>query len=202
MKKFILILLGFFLSIETYSLLYEYIDSNSYAINPYGNEILMEKSQLWIFVLFILLFHLLYFSLTALLLYLKRFKSLAYGIIFGLILTGIFSGIIIKKNYETGPRIMEFKIQEWTNMKEKPIPMARSVFNGFKKDLSKKEVKLILGNSDKLTPEQLKYANSEDLYYLTNAKDAGDSYYLSISFFEGNKIIRSINLETLNYHEF
>jgi hypothetical protein len=202
MKKLILILLGIFLTIETYSLLYDYIDSNSYAINPYGNEILMEKSQLWIFVLPILLFHFLYISIAASLFYLKILKGLGHGIILGLILTSIFSGIIINSNYETGPRIIEFKFQEWKKNKEKPIPMVRSIYNGFKKDLSKKEVESILGNSDKLTLEQLEYANTEDLYYLTNADDGQDSYYLCISFFEGNKIIRSIKLETLNYHEY
>jgi hypothetical protein len=124
---------------------------------------------------------------------------MGYGIILGLILTSIFSGIIININYETGPRIIEFKIEEWEKQKEKPIPMVRSVYNGFKKDLSKKEIKSILGNSDTLTLEQLKYANTEDLYYLTNADDVGDSYYLCISFFEGNKIIQSIKLETLEY---
>jgi hypothetical protein len=162
----------------------------------------MIKSELWIFVSLILFFHFLYLSLTVLLFCFKRFKDLAYGIIFGLILTSVFSGIIFKTNYEPGPRTIDFTTPEWKKMEAKPIPVVRSVYNGFRKDLSKKQVISLLGNSAKLTSEQLKYFSGDDLYYLTDAKDdAGDSYYLCISFFGGNEYIQSISLEILEYHE-
>ena len=205
-KKIAFVLIGVVVSFYLYSVLYELIDNNSYAINQYGREILARYNQIWIFIVSMSLFHIVQILIAYIFYRTKKLRFIGIGFFISVILLVVYRGVITYSNSDKQERISKFNQKEWMRFDEKPIEMVRNIYLNWGHCHSKKEIVKLLGVPDYPDGIGMFYENynlntANNIYYLTNIKSNGYKCYLEFVFASKNsysqlKDCNSINIVT------
>ncbi len=179
-----------------YTFLYEFINTNTYAIDPHGREILARKSQLWIFVLVMGMFHLIQILISVLFISKKKLESMGVGLLSVAMIEIVFSGMQIHAHYDPSERVVQFNKKEWQEADKKPIKMARDIYLNWGRCKSKETIIQALGTPQK--PKEIQHfeegiiqESDQVIYYLTDAVDQQDECYLV--FYFGNETEKDCN---------
>jgi len=191
MKAVTIILLGLvggFGTLYFFSELYDFLTRYVLALNPSGNQLLEEESDLWVFGFIMLFAHLFAIAFSILLISRKLLQALGWTVLFFSVITGVFMSIKFSANKDEGPRVIEFNRDSWIQAEYKPIGMVRDV-NRFIPCVTRDDMILYLGEPDTI-PDSLLYSESDtlwqlgelDLHYLTDQKFGHYWYYYRMSF--------------------
>tara|TARA_B110000967_G_C18734284_1_gene484273 strand:+ start:79 stop:705 length:627 start_codon:yes stop_codon:yes gene_type:complete len=208
MKKIFFLILGLLVAITAYYFLFDIVDTNCHAINPYGNEILSKTNSIWIYVTVVslLILQLLTLSLYFLKLDKRLNKYIAFGIMTGIGFIILHSLYIYSNNKDNGPRLIEFNQKEWIESNEKPIQMIREIHHNWTNHLSKDQIIKLLGVPTDLDTIEIplfmkENRDSNTFHYPSDQYYSPYKYYMQIKMLKNTDYVEEVNLVLIDDYD-